>query len=289
MMHPIVESKCVTLGWLASIVAYICKYFYPTWSDMISYGRIVDRMEKEYKILPRNNWTRGNPSFLDKALSFMLFPRIEYSTGFTSFYAIGCIMSLALFFSQGSYRTWVTIKGYSNWLFLIHTSRRLYESLFVQIYSKRKMHGLHWLAGSSYYVLAACTFGLVGDHDYCSLSNACVLFVLTVVFVWSNTQQFICHQHLAQLRRKDGKYDQRYHIPYRGLFQYVACPHYLLEMIIYGVLVVGRGVTRNSVLNFIFVVLNLTSRSVDSWHWYKSYFGAERLPHDWHVLIPWVW
>ncbi|GJD12431.1 hypothetical protein Gasu2_65160 [Galdieria sulphuraria] len=274
-------DELVTIFWLVALVAYACKYFYPTWSHIISYGRIVDREEEEKcKILQRNNMTvqKGNLSLMEKTLSgllsYLLSSRIEYRTGFTHFYGIGCIASLVLFYFQNFHGIEKARRGNvvcSSWLFLLHTSRRLYESLFMQVYSKRKMHLLHWFAGTSYYLFAACTFCWHDDHPYWSLSKGWLAL------------------HLAQLRRKDGTDNKRYYIPYRGLFRYVVCPHYMLEIIIYGVLVLGKGGSRNSFLNFVFVVLNLTSRSIECWHWYQSYFGIECVNSHWHILIPWLW
>ncbi|GJD12433.1 hypothetical protein Gasu2_65160 [Galdieria sulphuraria] len=267
-------DELVTIFWLVALVAYACKYFYPTWSHIISYGRIVDREEEEKcKILQRNNMTvqKGNLSLMEKTLSgllsYLLSSRIEYRTGFTHFYGIGCIASLVLFYFQNFHGIEKARRVCSSWLFLLHTSRRLYESLFMQVYSKRKMHLLHWFAGTSYYLFAACTFCWHDDHPYWSLSKGWLAL------------------HLAQLRRKDGTDNKRYYIPYRGLFRYVVCPHYMLEIIIYGVL----GGSRNSFLNFVFVVLNLTSRSIECWHWYQSYFGIECVNSHWHILIPWLW
>ncbi|KAK4526451.1 hypothetical protein GAYE_SCF24G4367 [Galdieria yellowstonensis] len=239
---------------------------------MISYGRVLDSLERE------NDMSWNDNGVIPKWLyDVIVSPRIDYRTGFCSFYAIGCIVSLGLL----CYRPHNCIS--SRWkeqdclpllLFLLHTSRRLYETLYVHIYSKRRMHSLHWLAGASYYLLTALTFGGLPTKEPCYCGNrfsSRKWFVLCV-FVASKVQQYDCHRHLAQGRR-DGNHKERYFIPYRGLFRYMTCPHYLLEMIIYGCLVLCVGCTRNSLVNFCFVVLNLSSRWVDTRRWYANYFG----------------
>jgi len=65
-------------------------------------------------------------------------------------------------------------------------------------------------------------------------------------------------------------------IPHGGLFNYVSCPHYLMEIVIYlAFLLIGGGLRNMSLLSVvIFVVTNQIVACHLTHLWYRSHFGA---------------
>ena len=88
---------------------------------------------------------------------------------------------------------------------------------------------------------------------------------------------------LADLR-KPGETD--YKLPQGGLFPYVACPHYLAELIGWlGFSLVFRHVGA-LMLTFV-MVMYLAGRSHATLAWYRERLG-ERVPAHWKRLVPYV-
>ena len=60
-----------------------------------------------------------------------------------------------------------------------------------------------------------------------------------VIFIWGWLHQLRCHAILGSLRQCRGAND--YVISSGDWFEYVSCPHYLAEIVIYSGLLVARG------------------------------------------------
>eukprot|EP00877_Chromochloris_zofingiensis_P002251 jgi/Chrzof1/12026/Cz06g18170.t1 len=197
-------------------------------------------------------------------------------------------------------------------LFQIHLIRRALETGFVMKYPiDAKMHGIAYLFGLSYYV--AVPLSLVPDAWYLehmwrhvgigssslqtwSASIAALVskhmfsHVLGVLlFLVGNVMQFASHQALAQLSR--GKQPTResnvYKIPQGWLFNYVSCPHYMAEILLYLGLVLLTSGRLNSILIFIWVAANLVLAAAATHSWYRAHFKTYPLQRK--ALIPLVW
>jgi len=177
--------------------------------------------------------------------------------------------------------------------------RRLYECYYVNAPSKAKMNILHYLCGYLHYACVGLGIvshapGLIrphsvhlpeiGDgqpegfrtikwvHIQLSLTNlTLVQLAATAVFVWAWRHQFTAHKILARTKRQS--VGGGYGVPQGDWFDYISCPHYAAECLIYLSLVAILG-THHTTGLFIasWVVSNQIIVAILSHQWYlKNY------------------
>lgn len=99
------------------------------------------------------------------------------------------------------------------------------------------------------------------------------------------------HLLLVQLRRLrsssgDVPRSREYYVPVGGLFEYVACPHYLFEVIMWaGAALVGQ--TIHTTLAALWVLSMLGGRSLSTTNWYKHKFG-DAYPTTRRHMVPFL-
>eukprot|EP00026_Physarum_polycephalum_P015276 Phypoly_transcript_15917.p1 GENE.Phypoly_transcript_15917~~Phypoly_transcript_15917.p1 ORF type:complete len:177 (-),score=0.12 Phypoly_transcript_15917:174-704(-) len=160
----------------------------------------------------------------------------------------------------------------------VQLTRRLYETLFIQKFSDRRIHIIPFLAGISFYVFACSsvlTEALATSSNFGSTYSS---IISCIMFLVGSVTQYRCHVILANLRdsndKKSGKSPQ-YSIPQGNLFAFVSCPHYLAEICIYASFVVlTRGKLKLVWLLFAFVVENLTNAALKNHSWYQQKFRS---------------
>ena len=116
--------------------------------------------------------------------------------------------------------------------------RRLYECIFINQPSNSTMNITHYIVGYAHYFCATTGYicdapGLVRSSLFrrvslSSLSPEC--WLLTVIFLAAWYLEFEAHKIFADLKIRNPK---THSIPRGSLFEYVSCPHYLCEIIIY--------------------------------------------------------
>lgn len=183
-------------------------------------------------------------------------------------------------------------------LLLVQAARRLYECLYVNVKSKARMNLLHHIAGFVHYfcvptgmLLEAPGFqqekrGFQWMHVQFMIQNITVTqWIAVAVFFWAGYHQFKAHKILSNLRK--GKGSSSYSIPRGDWFEYVSCPHYTAEVILYGCFSVILGLKHQTgVLVFIWVLINQTIASLMSHFWYQDKF--ENYPKQRKSIIPFV-
>jgi hypothetical protein len=94
---------------------------------------------------------------------------------------------------------------------------------------------------------------------------------------------------LASLRTsKDHVVGKNYVAPQGGLFQYVAAPHYLFELIGWlGIAIASQRLT--PYLNFLSMSAYLAARSYNQNEWNKTKFGEKGWPTSRKQMIPFVY
>ena len=113
------------------------------------------------------------------------------------------------------------------------------------------------------------------------------------LFAWASLHQYRCHKILANLRAERNNFDHSYYLPKGDWFEYVSCPHYLAEVLIYVALLIFFVATdwRTNwwlVVVFTTSTLLLSARQVSLW--YKLKF--EDYPTQWKIILPgvyWYW
>mmetsp|Transcript_14418 Transcript_14418/g.31577 ORF Transcript_14418/g.31577 Transcript_14418/m.31577 type:complete len:291 (-) Transcript_14418:85-957(-) len=107
-----------------------------------------------------------------------------------------------------------------------------------------------------------------------------------ILFVIGQAGNLYHHILLRSLRRKpDGKYG-KYHVPEGGLFDLVACPHYLFEIVSWASIALLAGTAPAWCVLFCTGGL-LTGRSVATTKWYQKRFGAD-YPAGRRHIVPYL-
>ncbi|KAJ7522220.1 hypothetical protein O6H91_18G002100 [Diphasiastrum complanatum] len=164
----------------------------------------------------------------------------------------------------------------------IHFGKRVLEVIFLHRFSGKIDAGTCIFISLSYLVV---TVHILYAQELCqSLDDPSTsLFWLGLaLFLLGICGNFYHHYLLANLR-KDGQ--NAYMIPHGGLFEQVACPHYLFEIIdFWGIALLGQTMIALSVA--VFVSLYLTSRSLSTKEWYLK--KMDGFPSERKALIPFL-
>jgi 3-oxo-5-alpha-steroid 4-dehydrogenase 3 len=168
-------------------------------------------------------------------------------------------------------------------LMIVQCSRRLYESLYISVYSNNsKINVIHYAFGHVFYILAALsTIGPIlfsGTSKQFTPNDILADLVNRrraigfVIFVYVSHHQHRCHIMLANLRKdKTGHViTEQHYVPSGGLFEFVSCPHFLLEVILYLTIILVQEFS-SIYWNFIFLLVlsTQTINAITEHKWYK--------------------
>lgn len=233
----------LTFLWILANLVYILKFIIPQWDFFTRFGKLEN---KAYNI-----------------------PSISNNIGWILFYSFSCIMFFTSFLIN--YPPKLT-----NNLLLIHSSRRLLESIFITKFSNRKMHFINFFAGLIFYFMAPLSIAIEKKKQKSHLFK----IILTGFAIMFNIMQFQVHFELSLL--------EKYSIPKNPLFTFVASPHYLFEIFLYFIyFILSPG--RLTLLMLIFVCLNLTHQATMTYDWYKSKFGEEFISLNRSIIFPGIY
>lgn len=196
--------------------------------------------------------------------------------------------------------------------------RRLYETINVFHYGpSARMHLFGYLTGLFFYTAAPLSLGSTCALDGLSYFGRQIgLFIVkgrsqmpdlkffhwellmpflslgwcqwlgASLFVWGWIHQLRCHAILGSLREQRGA--DEYIIPSGDWFEYVSCPHYLSEIVIYAGILIASGAFDLTVwLLFFFVASNLIFAAAETHRWYNQKF--ESYPSSRRAIIPWIY
>lgn len=184
-------------------------------------------------------------------------------------------------------------------ILLMHLSRRSLECLFVHIFSPRSISFHNLILMWAYY--AAAPFVILidlvqqstdrifhpGRYGY-DFVQIIITGVGIEIFIIGSVMQFYAHRTLASGRTtEDGKVSHEYFVPKGGLFDYISCPHYLAELVIYTSFALVSGFTRGSLLVLLFVALTMGSQALKTHSWYRANFTKAQLGNR-MAFIPFV-
>ncbi|VDD87290.1 unnamed protein product [Enterobius vermicularis] len=169
--------------------------------------------------------------------------------------------------------------------FLLHTFRRLYETLFVSVFSSHsKINIFHFLTGIIFYVMAVVSQVVCLQEN----TDTCKRLLLKFYTVFrSKYQQHLCFKRLASIRSaKDGAIKpDLYGIPCGHLFNYISSPHYTIEIILYILLSFYYRLCSVMVFCCLFVTVNQTVAAILTHRWYLERYG-NKYPASRKALIP---
>lgn len=185
-------------------------------------------------------------------------------------------------------------------IMIIQTSRRLYESTFVSVFAEgSKINLIHYLFGHAFYLFASLSticplllsetstrFTIADILDNLITKQRAIAFIL---FVYASHHQYRCHLMLANLRKdKTGKViTERHYVPSGGLFEYVTCPHFLMETIIYFLIIMSQNFS-SSYWNkiFLLVISTQTINAINELKWYRKKY--KDYPKEKKAIFPWL-
>uniref|UniRef100_UPI00358FC3AE polyprenol reductase isoform X1 n=1 Tax=Myxine glutinosa TaxID=7769 RepID=UPI00358FC3AE len=138
-------------------------------------------------------------------------------------------------------------------LMLLHVTIRLYECFFVSVFSNTTINVLQYAFGLVYYVIVGLTLICEGPDMRSRGAFLTIKQLLdqwrchhvfgVIVFLWASFHHYYSHVILSRLRKdKTGHVVRTTHsIPYGDWFEFVSCPHYLAEILIYLALALTLG------------------------------------------------
>lgn len=188
-------------------------------------------------------------------------------------------------------------------LYELHVMRRLWECYYLTIYGDSTMHVAGYCCGILHYILAPmcllCGANVVAGSS--SLIHFNILISVTVYIIGSFFQ-FKSHFILYDMKSKwvAGKFDsgnslngsvqQKYFLPKGFLFDYVCCPHYFAEILVYFSLWFVSPQSPPLVCLLLWVISNLSIESGIQMNWYIYFFGKSlEFPNNWKRIFPYIW
>ncbi|KAK5990053.1 Polyprenol reductase 1-like protein [Cladobotryum mycophilum] len=171
-------------------------------------------------------------------------------------------------------------------------SRRLYECFFVTKPGSTPMWFVHWALGLVFYTTMGASVWIEGSDAILEswkspqgvqiLTPRNLFGIAVFFFAWFKQSQF--HRHLASLKK--------YTLPSDSWFQYIVCPHYTTECLLYlGLAFVaappGSLFNKSVLCGLAFVASNLGATAHGTKQWYASKFGTDQVAPRWK-MIPFV-
>ena len=165
-------------------------------------------------------------------------------------------------------------------LLSLQVFRRLYECLVINQPSNSTMNITHYIVGYAHYFCA--TTGYVSEAPGFSSSSITGLssftlplycWLLALVFLAAWYLEFEAHKIFADLKIKS---PHTHSIPHGSLFNFVSCPHYLCEIIIYTCFMFILGTSHlTGVLGKTYV--KKTCNRLSSYHLFQFGSGCSRI------------
>ncbi|XP_014669285.1 PREDICTED: polyprenol reductase-like [Priapulus caudatus] len=172
--------------------------------------------------------------------------------------------------------------GLGMTMLFVHVARRLYECLFVSVYSQSTMSWLTYIIGCAYYLgLAPALLSLAEGFPYVDTPIRLQFHwwqpVGIALFLWANWHHHTAHVILARLRKDSkGRVKTLIHcIPSGDWFDLVSCPHFLAEILIYLALAMTMGL-RHYIwwMVVVFVVANQAAMGIATHRWYQATYTS---------------
>ncbi|KAJ1963405.1 Steroid 5 alpha-reductase 3 [Dipsacomyces acuminosporus] len=199
-------------------------------------------------------------------------------------------------------------------MYNIHIIVRLKETVYDQPATKAQMHIGQYGVGVLFYIITP--FAVIADSLYSpgwSSGSAWLVLLGIALFVYGSMRQWRCHHILFKLRyeslreeseRREAEENSKpenadssqptaelptYKIPTGDLFNYVSCPHYLCEIVIYIAMWFVTSCQSTTLLYVIgWEIVNLGITAKESQQWYRQTFG-DKYPRSRRALVPFIW
>ena len=173
-------------------------------------------------------------------------------------------------------------------IFLLHTWRRLWECIYITEFGVSTMHICGYLAGIAHYILVPISCLSINIRR----SSQEQLYFALMLFAIASIEQSRIHYMLFRVKRTTLSIMKPnaiflYDVPRGAWFNYVCCPHYSAEILIYFSLYMLDFQSYSSFGLFCWVTCNLSVVSRQQLKWYTDKF-LHRCPHNWKSIIPYI-
>lgn len=311
-MTPLVLEVALSLLLVCMTMCSLLVYCFPSYLQSIScHGKM--------------NANRCNNESESSIISFDISTFYISKSNFKHMYIVGFLLCLTL-----QYYSCIDKLSSNHLLlslFTAQTFRRLWESYNITMYGTSNMHVFGYLAGLLHYIivpLAIYTTKSDAIHDHMmmhcpfyshSLSNYsssnsimsnCRIFAALLLFTYSSYHQYKCHGILYNIKKKKEPYtssnsqlqsscsssgsSSTYGLPRGDLFDYVCCPHYLTEILIYVSFILIHPTSIVLYCLLVWIASNLCIVAIQQHAWYTNNFQySKSYPANWKIMIPYIW
>ena len=207
-------------------------------------------------------------------------PKVPSKIGMTLLYFPSAMLGLRIYWGSFGLDSFFPTESRTSVLSTLHFAKRTMECLFLHKYSG-SMPLSSSIFISSLYILTviALSFFVIPEEE----TNPTMQFIGTFLFVVGMIGNYYHHYLLAKLRQPG---DKSYKVPVGGLFEYVAAPHYLFEIIDW----FGMAIVSQHFMNM-YLTIGMTGylmqRSMAQTKWNQTNL-KEKYPKERKHLIPFV-
>ncbi|CAJ1954487.1 unnamed protein product [Cylindrotheca closterium] len=204
--------------------------------------------------------------------------RVSSRNGMLLIYVPASMVGLLFVLSSSAYSTPAALMCF------IHFLKRDLEVLFLHKYSGTVELGVSQFIGF-FYAFITFMICLVSRSEV----DPQVLQLGQALFSIGILGNFYHHYLLASLRKNGSAVEtKKYHAPTGGLFEFVAAPHYLFEVIGWlGIAFVSGDMT--AFLNFGTMTAYLSARSKNQNDWNRKKFDEKEWPSSRKNLVPFIY
>ncbi len=227
---------------------------------------------------------------------------------------IGIFVNIVIFLSFHEWKSLFLLWKLDIILFLFHVCRRLIECIFITSFGSSRMNICGYLVGLFHYILVPicllwCSertidFLHVSSQDYfSSVHDRCFQYSFAIcLFLGSNYLQWSSHRILFLLKTNnnsnatvshaelDSNSLQRVHgMPTNGLFEYVCCPHYFAEILVYVSLLLMDPSSLSRWCMCLWVGSNLTVVANKHFQWYQQHYPLQIQQKNLRRIFPFLW
>lgn len=194
--------------------------------------------------------------------------------------------------------------------FEVHCIRRLFECYYMADFGSSTMHVAGLVVGLVHYTLVPLCLllgGVDSDNQFSPSIVRTMQLLSIVTYTAASALQFHTHAILLAIKQR-GRLAKnitaqstamrstttQYEFPSGGGFEYVACPHYLAEILIYFSWIIPLPFP-SSLMHWsmvVWVASNLAVVADSQYRWYAEHFPAQfkhKIDHGWKRLFPKVW
>lgn len=240
---------CFNIGLSFITFSVFIAAFFPSLESFLKYGKTIQKEKINHNLhLPFNIENLYVPKKW-----FTHFYIIHFTLSITNFYIFFVFMgNNKLFFD-------LSIICIFN---LIQSSRRLYECFYISNFSSNsKIHIFHYLVGLIFYISINIIPFLMSLLNVQSKPTFINCFISISIFIYFSLDQWKNHNILSK--------QKKYSLPKSGLFNYILCPHYFDESMIYLSMFVLKP-SFSYLIIFFWVVINLSISAKQSYIFYKN-------------------